>query len=83
MGTLNLAFEIIMDNISDSQNLIFEQALDEGISIESVHIKESLKLGFENLRSLRRILVHHADLDGNISKKMANNAEFPNIFFSL
>ena len=72
-----------MDNISDSQNLILEQALDEGISIESVHIKESLKLGFENLRALRRILVHHADLDGNTSKKMANNTDFPNIFFSL
>ena len=83
MGTLNLAFKIIMDNISDSQNLILEQALDEGISIESVNAKESLKLVFENLRALRRILVHHADLDGNISKKMANNAEFPNIFFSL
>ena len=72
-----------MDNISDSQNLILEQALDEGISIESVNAKESLKLGFENLRALRRILVHHADLYGNISKKMANNTEFPNIFFSL
>ena len=72
-----------MDNISDSQNLILEQALDEGISIESVNAKESLQLGFENLRALRRILVHHADLDGNISKKMANNTEFPNIFFSL
>ena len=72
-----------MDNISDNQNLILEQALDEGISIESVNTKESLKFGFENLRSLRRILVHHADLDGNISRKMANNTEFPNIFFSL
>lgn len=72
-----------MDNISDNQNLILEQALDEGISIESVNAKESLKLGFENLRALRQISVHHADLDGNISKKMANNTEFPNIFFSL
>ena len=69
-----------MENISDNQNLILEQAPHEGISM---HTKESLKLGFEKLRSLRRILVHHADLDGNISKKMANNAEFPNIFFSL
>jgi hypothetical protein len=72
-----------MDNIADNRNLILEQALDEGISIESVNTKESLKFGFENLRSLRRILVHHADLDGNISRKMANNTEFPNIFFSL
>ena len=66
-----------MENISDDQNLILEHALHEGISIES------LKLGFEKLRTLRRILVHHADLDGNLSKKMATNAEFPNIFFSL
>ena len=80
---MNLAFKITMDNISDRQNLILEQALDEGISIESVNAKESLKLGFENLRALRRILVHHADLDGNISKKMSNNTEIPNIFFSL
>ena len=62
-----------MDNIADNRNLILEQALDEGISIESVNTKESLKFGFENLRSLRRILVHHADLDGNISRKMLSN----------